>query len=591
MLPTHLLPRRIPRLIRPLRPPSGRIIHPKARLFTNNSQLLLISAPGNRPQLPFLYSPVTPYSHRGLNPRLLSTESRRHITNGLKIAATAYAVMVLLYVIKLGLQQEDIERQFPTPPELSAYSRWIFRCAWALQNPETIGMALSPWRRVAEFYTELLERMENPEIDGKGLKEQGGDGEGEELMIAGVGKAGYDIEQMSEPWKMGYFQALMGAAEAAEKLDGWLYDEAQDVAVPAEYVVGPSNPNPKPQPMGMKGVLKEENCRSAAESPEVYYMKILTTKGFQTNQRLDAALAYADWLGFKGLKDTADDMYRWAMDIAVSGLPVESSKVLDTRTGVLKDDANEYVTDNVLRVTTALGVHKVRQGDLASALSIFLSVLRARRELPPGHVSKSASEASRKPPKDENPISEMFDSIKSFFFPRPYPVPTLTGNERAVRTAASACEEAGLMAYVGEIIFASSSQETGLAWTRDAVDLAELSLLQLDENHERSRSHGMRYASPEERCYDCLRTGINNWKKMVRTLVVKAEQEEVDSLTTAKDSWFTSREKKLKEKEMQRRRWEAEEMIVDDRSKRVQRFIGDPLLSGLAPNTTMMLFS
>ncbi|WEW57545.1 hypothetical protein PRK78_003012 [Emydomyces testavorans] len=590
MMPTPVHLRRIPRLIRPLRPPSPRISDTKSRLFTSNSQLLLLSSPANRPQLPFLHSPVVwpspVYSNRGLNARLLSTERRKRITDGLKIAVTAYAVMVLLYIIQLGLQQEKAERKFPTPPDFSLYSRALLRSARALQNPETVGLAVTSWRKVGEFYAELLERLENPELDGKGLKDQVEGG----LRVDGMGKAGYDIEGMSDTWKMGYFQTLMGAAEAAEKLDGWMYDAELDAAAPAEYVIGPSNPNPKLQPMGMKHTLKEENCRPAYESPEVYYMKILTTKGLQTNQRLDAALAYADWLDFRGLKETADDMYKWAMDIAVSGLRVDPAKVVDLKTGIVKDDGSKYITDNVLRVTTALGIHKVRQGDLGSALSIFLSVLRARRNLPQAPISKTSS-AGRKPPKDETAISEISETISSFFFPPPYPVPSITGNEQPLRSASSACDEAGLMVYIGEIIFASSSQESGLAWTRDAVDLAEMSLLQLDDVNDRLHSYGMQYSSDEERCHDCLRTGLENWKKMVRQLVVKAEQEELNCMNTAKDSWLSSRAKQVKEKEMQRRRWEAEELILQDRSKRVQRFIGDPLLAGLTPNTTMMLFS
>ncbi|EFW18522.1 conserved hypothetical protein [Coccidioides posadasii str. Silveira] len=585
-MPPQLYLRRIPRLIRPLRPPSNHASLPKPRMFTSNSQLLLISPPANRPQLPFLHSPVVrlspSHASRSLNPRLLSTERRKKITEGIKIAITAYAVMVLLYVIRLGLQQEKIERKFPTPPDFTTYSRWLLRTARALQNPESVGQAITPWRKVGDFYTELLERMENPEIDGKGLKEQG-DGA---FLIEGIGKTGYDIGEMSESWKMGYFQALIGAAEAAEKLDGWMYDEELDVAAPAEYVVGPSNPNPKPRPMGGNQTLKEENCRPAYDSPEVYYMKILTTKGFQTNQRLDAALAYADWLDFKGLKETAEDMYKWAMDIAASGVSVDPTEVVDMKTGVLKDDGNKYVTDNVLRAMTALGVHRVRQGDLAPALSIFLSVLRARRNLP-----QAPTPEHKGSPKDESAISEISETISSWLFPPPYPIPTITGNEQPLRSASTACDEAGLMIYIGEIMFASSSQESGLAWTRDAVDLAELSLLQLDETEAGPHTYRMKYSSDEERCHDCLRTGLDNWQKMVRKLVVKAEQEELDYMNTAKDSWFGSRAKKLKEKEMQRKRWEAEEIILQDRSKRVQRFIGDPLLAGLAPNTTMMLFS
>ncbi|KAF7142180.1 hypothetical protein CNMCM5793_008901 [Aspergillus hiratsukae] len=131
----------------------------------------------------------------------------------------------------------------------------------------------------------------------------------------------------------------MGAAKAAENLEGWLTDWKQRISAPAEYVVGPSNPRPKPMPAGQKQVPREEDSEPASPSPEVFYMKILTTKGFDTRQKLDAALAYADWLDYKGLRETARDMYAWAMDIAAAGSPVDAGKVVDAKTGVVKNDA------------------------------------------------------------------------------------------------------------------------------------------------------------------------------------------------------------------------------------------------------------
>ncbi|EGE08880.1 hypothetical protein TEQG_07787 [Trichophyton equinum CBS 127.97] len=602
MLSSQLHIQRIPRLIR-LRPPNTIARFSNPRPFTSNSQLLLITTPANRPQLPFLYTSSAGHplftGRQTLNvvtlgrhvTRLISTERRRKITNGIKIGLTVYAIILLLYVAQQGLYQETIERMFPTPPEWSWKSRWYLRTAKALQSPEKMGRVATSWPAVGSYYRELLLRLEDPEIDGKGLKEQiTNAGEGEAILIDGVGRAGYDIDEMREPWKKGYFDCLMGAAETAEKLDGWLEDTVTHIASPPEYVVGPSNPRPKEGPKGSIAPL-EENCVPAFQNPSVFYMKILTTKGFQTNQKLDAALAYADWLDYKGLKDTAGEVYCWAMDIAVEGLGVDPQKVVDIKTGIIKEGGNKYVTENLLRTSKAMGVHQVRVGDLSSALAVFLSVLKCRR-------SVTASEDSLpkvvnlKPNKSKTKKDDILTAITSFISPPQYPIPIRTGNEPPVRSQSTACEEAGLMLYIGEIIYASSSREAGLSWTRDAVDQAEIALLQFDEKQEQkqlvaSPSHGMQYQSTEEQCQHCLRSGLKNWRQMIRSLVVKAEKDELKTMDEVNDYWFGRGPRKVAEKQAQRRRWEAEEMILDDRAKRIQRLIGDDGLSALTSSDRM----
>ncbi|KAF4252556.1 hypothetical protein CNMCM8689_005053 [Aspergillus fumigatus] len=345
MLPPRVSAGRIPAVSRPLLPPSSHGLRHQFRPFTHRSRLLLLSPPLGRPQVPFL-SPLA--STRPLPPlsihlrqhfaRLISTERRdyykRRLSRGLRIGLTFYAILVLFQVIKLGVYQEEIEHQWPTPSEWSWKSRWCLRSAQALQNPEQIGKLMTNWPMVAGYLRELLERLENLEGEGKGIKEQEEGG----IYVEGVGRTGFDITAKSEPWRRGYHQALMGAAKAAENLEGWLTDRKQRISAPAEYVVGPSNPRPKPMPAGQKKVPREEDSEPASPSPEVFYMKILTTKGFDTRQKLDAALAYADWLDYKGLPETARDMYAWAMDIAAAGSSVDASKVVDTKTGVLKND-------------------------------------------------------------------------------------------------------------------------------------------------------------------------------------------------------------------------------------------------------------
>ncbi|KAJ9328303.1 hypothetical protein DTO027B5_1798 [Paecilomyces variotii] len=544
------------------RPPSSHI-PPRPRPFTTKFPLLLVSPPLTRPQLPFL-SPIS--SSRSLPPlsthlrqhfaRLISTETRdyykRRLGRGLRIGLTFYAILLLFHLVKLGIYQETIEHKWPTPPEWSLKSRWCLRTAQALQHPEEIGKLITDWPLVYGYLRELLGRLENTEGEGQGIREQGDGG----ILVDGVGKTGYDISDKTEPWRRGYFQALMGLARAAENLEGWVTDWNLHISAPAEYVVGPSNPRPKPLPPGRKGVvLREEDCEPAAESPAVFYMKILTTKGFDTRQRLDAALAYADWLDYKGLTDTAKDMYNWAMDIAAAGLPFDAAKVVDTKSGVLKN-GKDVPSENILRVSNALAVHYAKTGDLSKALSIFTSILKTRRELPapPGGVPRKVAKAKA------TPFDAAFEWINNVLIPVEYPPQAPSGNEPPARTRASACEEAGLMAYIGEIIYASSSKESGLAWTRDAVDLAESTLIDINDTTTSTDREA------KERCTQCLQVGLDNWKTMVQSLVAKSTREEEESIEKAKTAWFGG-ERNARKKTQERKRWEAEKMIVDDRTR------------------------
>ena len=527
---------------------------------------------------------------------------------------------MLTYVIQLGMYQRKIELMFPTPPDWSFWARWDLRSARALQCPERWGRVATNWGKCATYYRDLLDRIEGPGGEALRGNQDNNDDDGE-LFIQGVGKV-FNVEGMSEPWKKGYFEALMGAAETAEKLDGWVRDTTRPrTVVSADYVRGPSNPNPRPPPPGKtEGDLpREENCVPAFDSPETFYLKVLTTPGFRSNQRVDAALAYADWLDFKGLKDTARSTYEWALDIAVSGIPgaggsgsgtsVDVEKVLDRKTGVLKDTAPpDQITDNLLRASTAMGVHHVRSGNLPGALSIFLSILRARRNL----AQPPQSQQARQGPSSA-PFSGLASTLSSFFINPSYPIPVRTGDEQAFRTNASACEEAGIMVYIGEIIYASSSPEHGLSWTRDAVDAAEFAIMQFqdeDDNHvsgqqaDEEPSFGMQYATPQDRCQDCLKAGLTNWRRMVRKLVVRAENEELEAMDTASKhsdsastaSWLWplwsrrgADEKRVQEKIHQRRRWEAEEMILNERARTVSKLIGDHGLASLGTGSTMVL--
>jgi hypothetical protein len=396
------------------------------------------------------------------------------------------------------------------------------------------------WARTGEGYRALLKRLET--VDGEGVEEQGEGG----ILVAGVGKTGFDISNKPEPWRRGYHECLMGAARAAEHLDSWVRDKTRNVAFPANTVIGPSNPNARPIPPGAISAPREEDCEPAFDAPEVYYMRIITTQGFTEKQKLDAALGYAAWLDYKGTPDAAGEMYKWAMDIT-SSTPVLVN-------GVLND--NVPISSNILTATTALAVHHARNSNLSEALPIFISVLRARRNTPSPTPTMRSTLAE-----DEEPTNGFFANFislaKSAFVPPTYPPPPDDGTSVPARGAKDRCEEAGLMTYIGEILYATNSsvsgRESGLAWTREAVDIAEEELRGRGADRDATKT-----------CKECLDTGLGNWSKMVTRL---AKEERENKSPKKVGGWLgfggVDRPDAVG-------RWESEELVVQDRMRRAK---------------------
>ncbi|KAI4135854.1 MAG: hypothetical protein LQ347_000307 [Umbilicaria vellea] len=456
-----------------------------------------------------------------------------------------------------------------------------YRTARGLENPDANGSGLIDWARTGNEYSLLLGRLENPDLDGQGLHpplETDGD-----IYVEGAGEMGLDISAKPEPWRRGYHTCLMGAARAAEHLDGWVRDTTRGIAFPGNVVIGPSNPRPKPVPLGAASPPREENCVAAFKPPETYYMKILTTQGFTTRQRLDAALAYADWLDFKGLHSSAEEMYDWGLDIATGALPTGVNGVVDTKSGIINDKAT-FVSSNVLLASTSLAIHHAQNNNLNTALPILLSVLRARRSL--SSVPQLLQSHSPAMPSEDETVPSTFQIIVSLFrslmVPPPYPPPSPTGDEQATRTPAATCEEAGLMTYIGEILFASpstpsrgsslfsssknvphQSKQAGLSWTRDAVDLSEKTLQDvLDKPVNPSDAR-----EAKKRCSECLGVGLENWAKMVDRMVREEHEEHarMDKSQGTSGLWAH---------EAGEGRWEVERRLVDERKRSVRAMIG-----------------
>lgn len=540
-----------------------------------------------RPQLPFLHSASKgqsqqsiPHGHfRYQLARLLTTDRKLYIKDQLQKGAVytvyGWAALALFTLVNLTTQNEILNRRYPSPREWSFWSRMAYRALRKEEVPnEETGLV--DWSQVGGGYRQLLERLEDSAIDGQDLRPTLH--EDEELYVSGLGKAGLDISSKSEPWRRGYHECLMGAAKVSENRDGWVIDTTRNIAFPPEFVVGPSNPRPRPMPFGAGTAPLKENCVPAFQPAEIYYIKILTTHGFTSGQRLDAALAYADWLDFKGLSSSAEDIYDWGLDIATGALPTGADNVLDIKTGIINREAS-YVSTNVLRAATAIAYHHTRNGNLSAALPIFISILRARRRLPEGPQQLSPHSE-----KDYSLWSNISSSVRLLIFSPPYPMPPPTGDETPVRTPAAVCEEAGVMSHIGEILFASTairsspnasinaslgsssssseqlpSQQSGLSWTREAVDVAEAALKAVDKNDAEAR----------DKCTECLAVGVENWSIMVATML--KNEKSADPAAKANSKWFWETSNGVENDS--KTRWELEQQTVNERLKSVRKLL------------------
>lgn len=496
------------------------------RRFTQRPSLLLISRTSVRPQLPFLHPSTFAHAPKSGVGRLLSTETKvrwkQQIKTALKVATYFWSGVALLTVLATGLRQTKVENEYPTPRDWSFWSRWQLRTAHWYAEDENAKVAkfMTDWNNVGWYYRKLLGRLEDENVDGSNIIK--GD-----ILVEGVGRTGFDVSMKSEPWRRGYYQALMGAARAAEHLEGMAQRKGDDGGgrlYPWDSIPGPSNPRPKQLPWDRKGkrqaVPSEDEVEDAFPAPEVFYMKILTTTGFDNGQKLDAALAFADWCDFKGMVGTARNMYDWALDIAISGVSPAAGEVVNHRTGVIVSGKDDFVTQNVLRATTAYGVHRAKVGDVKAALPVFLSVLRARKSLPAEPLAHK--EVATTAPTAQSEIWAYVDALKNFLFDTPYPAIPSNGDSRPFHSLKEACEEVGLMTYIGEILFATSAseREKGLSWTRDSVEAAEAVLWVMD---------GQEKQEGRSRCTECLETGLKNWKDMTARMTRLAARRRKDA--------------------------------------------------------------
>ncbi|EGO53533.1 hypothetical protein NEUTE1DRAFT_92908 [Neurospora tetrasperma FGSC 2508] len=554
-----------PRLLLPrgdlARPCSPAIHSTTTRFFTQSASLRV--GVQTRPQLGFLNVPVTTQQYR-----YLTTERKARlkydIKQGIKITSYFWMAGACCFAIAFALVQETLEARYPSPHEWSMLSRIFFRGAFC-ERDQTDPSRTTDWVHVTNWIKSVVDRLEDPNIDGKGLKDAPSDRP----------KGTKDISSMSENWRRGYYEAMMLYAKAAENVEKWVTDKTQNLTIPNDYVIGPSNPKPRPLPNENYRPPKEDDCVPTFESPNEIYMRILCTEGLTNRQRMEAGLAYATWLEFKQITGPANIILEDAVHLAASeqALLTGGHYPLDTKSYTLIDAAGHHPSSNLLQSLTALATFRARNGDVSSALPMLVSILQARKALP----TSDPRRISPLPQKKQTWAGAVLALLKE----PPYPDPPEDGTLPPLRDAKERCEEAALSLHIGEIMYtakptttnnnntsattAHSHREEGLGWTREAVDIAEEQL--------RGLSNKQSAMAARLTCRECLAAGLENWTMMVSRLArdEKAKKEELERNPGLdkqnKTSWW-SFWGQGEHKQEDLNRWAAEEKVIAERQRR-----------------------
>ncbi|KAH6885377.1 hypothetical protein B0T10DRAFT_94484 [Thelonectria olida] len=509
------------------------------RALTIKSQLT-----NSRPNLPFLSIPVSNHSVRSF-----TTERRQWIKHEIKLAvrytACLWGIFACMGVIYWFYNEEQLERDFPTPHEWGFVTRKLFRDASLGRYPRD---GIVNWAEAFELSRGCVLKLEDPKIDGQGVVKLSHVANPDDVIPGEFNAC--DISSKSEEWRRGYFEAIMLAAKSAENADGWVRDITRNVISPPEFVIGPSNPRPTPIPPGQPHAPREEDCEIAYPSADTFYMKILATKGFTARQMMEATLEYASFMEFKQRAEGPDALYNLALAEATQGLDM-SNPPYNPKTFVLNEKAGPP-SQNILDAITAIATHKARTGDVAAALPIYLSLLKARRFLP------SDPPAVARTPK---PPQSFWSQIVSSVSQPDYPPPPTDGTQPPWRSPEERCQEASLSMWIGEILFASSSRDDGLSWTRDSVDVAEEQLRALGPISDDTNA--------KKTCRECLAAGLDNWGAMVVKLAKEEDRrrEQASNRSSVFSFWSGSQPVEG--------RWDAEDAVVKERVRRTKELLDD----------------
>lgn len=520
------------------------------RSFAHNTPFR--SRPAGRPQLPFLSIPKATGQQRV---RYLTTEKKAWIKHEVKQGLT-YAILftaagICFIATSWALKQETLEREYPTPHEWGYLTRIYFRNA-RQRRDKTEG--LPDWVEIMELAESVVKRLEDPNIEGRGVRDASHE----------CPPGTKDVSVMPESWRRGYFESMMLYAATAQMLNGWMRDKTRDIMFPPEVIIGPSNPRPKPIRPGQASAPREEDCESVYPSADDIYVRILSTPGFTPRQKMEAALAHASWLEYNNLHGPASIMYERAVELALDNSP--TPQTIDTTTHALKE-ITCLPSENLLTSLTALATFQARSGNVSSALPILVSILKARKSLLLPDNSLLPASSSQKP--------SLTRSLLNLIQPPPYPAPPPDGRSPPLRDSKELCLEAALHLHIGEILYASrrEGREEGLAWTRDAVDLAEEQLRKLGSDADDTLKEA------KSVCRDCLSTGMENWGLMVARLA-REERAKQDKDKQTSDgsggggSWFGLwGQGEVKAEDVDR--WAAEERVIEERQRRAAELLED----------------
>ncbi|KAI5467851.1 hypothetical protein BGZ63DRAFT_410702 [Mariannaea sp. PMI_226] len=508
------------------------------RTFTYHTQLTTKS----RPNLPFLTIPISNHSVR-----CFTTERRAWLKHEAKMAVrytvSFWGILACVGVIYWFYNEEQLERDFPTPHEWGFITRKLFRDANKGRYPKD---GVVNWAEAMELSRGCVLRLEDPKVDGQGVTKLS-DIVDPDALIPGEFNA-CDISSKSEEWRRGYFEAIMLAAKSAEHTDGWVRDITRNVISPPEFVIGPSNPRPVPIPPGQPHAPREENCEIAYPGADNFYMKILATKGFTARQKLEAALEYASFMEFKERAEGPEALYNLALAEATQGLDM-SNPPYNLKTFVLNEKTGPPSL-NLLDAITAIATQKARSGDIAAALPIYLSLLKARRFL-----QNEPPRSARQPA----PAKSLWSQLVSTVAQPDYPPPPPDGTQPPWRSPEERCQEASLSLWIGEILYASSSHDDGLSWTRDSVDIAEEQL--------RSLGPASNDKDAKKTCRECLAAGLDNWGKMVVNLAKEEERRRDTGRSSVFSFWSSNQSVEG--------RWNVEDAVVKERVRRTKELLDD----------------
>lgn len=514
----------------------------------------------SRPTLAFLSSPIAAAKHRAPVRTYASERTKQWLRHEgrllVRYAAISWIGAIAVFVIVYFVVEEQLERDFPTPHEWNWRCRKQLRDAHKWTDPKHRPVN---WAKSFELARNLCLLFEDPKLEGDKIprlsdhEDVGGEVPWEFIP--------HDISGMSEEWRRGYFETIMLAAKGAEHLDGWLRDVTRNCISAPEYVIGPSNPRPKPIPPGAPKAPREEDCEIAFPAADRYYLKILATKGLAPRQRMEAAFEYANFIEWKQRPEGADALYNLALAEATLGM--DSSKLpYDPKTFVMKDGIAPPSL-NVLDAITSIANHKARSGDVNSALPIYISLLKTRRSLP---IEPPKGYLYRQQQHQRSMRQEpWYRQVLSVFLPPDYPPPPPDGSQPPWRSTEERCQEAALNVYIGEVLYASNARDDGLAWTRDGVDIAEEQLRALPRNPA-ATTKAVR--AVRQTCRECLQTGLDNWSVMVTKLAQEEQRRREKGASSAVSFWSTKQP-------AEEGRWDAEGAVVKERVRRTLELVED----------------